>query len=417
MLRIAIQLLSFVLLVSPTLADDWVVSRTRGTVEHQSSGKWVALERGMAILDGAAVRTGSDGRVGLARGAETIEMDPGTQIVLHEGAGRITSIEQTSGVLIADVEKRNVQHFSVQTPFAAAVVKGTRFRVAVGRSSAQVVVERGTVQVQDTLNDLVVDVVRGQQAEVGGSQPLEVSGPGSVAVFTFEGERVVNGTADVPADNQGEPLDQGSNTNTNTGTNGNGNEDSGGNGNSNSGNSNSNGHSGNGNSGNGSSGNGNSNNGDSSNGHGKGGGNGNSSNGNSGNGNSGNGNGNSGNSTSGGNGNSGNGNANGNSGNSDSGNSGNGNSANGNGGGNGNGNSGTGNSGNGNSGNSSGNGGGNGNGNSDSGVGNGNGNSNNGNGNGNGNGGGDKPDKPEKDDKSDKPDKPEKGDKPDKPEK
>ena len=327
MLRIVLQLLLFVLMVAPTLAEGWVVSRLRGTVEHQSRGSWVALERGMAILDGAAVRTGADGRVGLARGAETIDLDPSTQIVLHEGAGRITSIVQTSGVLVADVEKRNVQHFSVQTPFAAAVVKGTKFRVAVGRNSAQVVVERGTVQVQDTINDLVVDVVRGQQAEVGSSQPLEVSGPGAVAVFTFEGERVVNGTADVPADNRGEPVGGSADT-------GNGNNHGGGNGN---------GHSGNGNGG----GNGN---GNSGNGNGGGNGNGNSDNGNGG----GNGNGNSGNGNGGGNGNgnsgngNGGGNENGNSGSGNDGGNGNSNSGNGNGGGNGNGNGNDGGSGNGN---------------------------------------------------------------------
>jgi hypothetical protein len=318
----------------------------------------------MAVLDGAAVRTGPDGRMALTRGAETIELDRSTEIVLREGSGRMTSIVQTSGVLTADVEKRNVQHFSVQTPFAAAVVKGTKFRVAVGRSSAQVVVERGTVQVQDTLNDLVVDIVRGQQAQVGNSQPLEVSGPGAVAVFTFEGLRVVNGTADVPADDRGAPVDQTWNNPTgNGGINGNGNNHVGGG----HGNNTGYGHSGGGND-------------DTDDDNGNGGGNGNSG---SGNGNGG-GNGNSGpgNSNGGGNGNSGSGNGNG-------GGNGNSGSGNGNGGGNGNSGSGSGNGGgNGNSGSGSGNGGGNGNSGSGNGNGGGNGNSGSGNGGGNGNSGG-----------------------------
>jgi hypothetical protein len=328
----------FVLLAVPGLAEDWVVSRARGTIEQKSASKWVPLQRGMAVLDGAAVRTGPDGRMALTRGAETIELDRGTEIVLREGSGRMTSIVQTSGVLTADVEKRNVQHFSVQTPFAAAVVKGTKFRVAVGRSSAQVVVERGTVQVQDTLNDLVVDIVRGQQAEVGNSQPLEVSGPGAVAVFTFQGQRVVNGTVDVPADDRGAPMDQISNN-----PSGNGSNNHVGSGH---GNNTGNGHSG--------GGNGNENSNDDS---GNDGGNGNSDpeNGN-GNGNPGSGNGNGG-----GNGNSGSGSGNGNGNGGGNGNSG---SGTGNGGGNGNSGSGNGNGGgNGNSGDSNGNGGGNGGGN------------------------------------------------------
>jgi hypothetical protein len=169
----------------------------------------------------------------LTRGAEVIQLSAGTQIEVHEGAGKMTSIEMSSGLIVADVERRNVQHFSVQTPYLAAIVKGTVFRVTVGRGSAQVEVERGTVQVQDTINDLVVDVVRGQEAQVSQDQPLEVSGPGTIAVFTFEGERVVNGTRDVPADDRGRPAEVGSNGNGNAGGNGKGNGNAGGNGNGN----------------------------------------------------------------------------------------------------------------------------------------------------------------------------------------
>ena len=204
MIRILLQLALFIGLALPGLADDWVVSRVRGTAEQMIGGRWVALVRGAVVLDEQSVRTGPDGRVGLARGAEMIELEPGTQIRLHEGAGKLTSLEQTSGVVTADVERRNVQHFSVQTPFMAAVVKGTRFRVTVEGGTAHVEVERGTVQVQDRVNDLVVDIVRGQQADVSRDRPLEVVGSGPIAVYTFEGERVVNGTADAtfstPAD-------------------------------------------------------------------------------------------------------------------------------------------------------------------------------------------------------------------------
>lgn len=339
MLRIVLQIAFFLALAMPGLAEDWVASRLRGTAEQLVHGQWVPLVRGASVLDGQKVRTGSDGRVELVRGAEVIELDPGTQIELHEGQGNITSVEMTSGQMVADVERRNVQHFSVQTPYLAAVVKGTRFRVAVGGGSASVSVDRGTVQVQDTVNDLVVDIGRGQEAQVSEDAPLEVSGPGAVAVFTFEGERVVNGTSDVPADDRGRPADAGNSANAQAGGNGNsgnGNNNAGGNGNGNgkgnSGNGNGNSGNGNGNSGNGNGGsNGNSGNGNSGNGNGNGGGNGN--------GNSGNGNGNGGGNGNSGNGNSGNGGGNGNSGNSDNGN---GNSGNGNG--NGNGNSGNGNS-------------------------------------------------------------------------
>ncbi|MGB3338237.1 MAG: FecR family protein [Devosia sp.] len=345
MLRIALRLALFLMLTLPGFAEDWVANRLRGTAEQMVHGQWVPLVRGATVLDGQKVRTGSDGRVELLRGAEVLELDPGTQIELHEGAGKLTSVEMSSGTIVANVERRNVQHFSVQTPYLAAVVKGTIFRVSVGGGTARVEVDRGTVQVQDTINDLVVDIVRGQEAQVSQNAPLEVSGPGTAAIFTFEGERVVNGTSDVPADDRGRPVDTGENINAtanvpaegngNSGGNGKGSSGNGSPGNGNSGNSNGNGNNGGNSSGNGNSGNGNS------------GGNGS---GNSGKGNSDNGNANSGsaggNGSSGGNGNgnsSGNGNGNGN-----SGGNGNGNSNSGNSGGNGNGNPGNGSSGNGN---------------------------------------------------------------------
>ena len=259
MLRIALQIILSLLLVLPAVAEDWVASRLRGTAEQMVRGQWVPLVRGATVLDGQLVRTGPDGRVELVRGAEVIELDPGTQIELHEGAGKLTSVEMTSGMIVANVERRNVQHFSVQTPYLAAVVKGTIFRVTVAGGTARVEVDRGTVQVQDTVNDLVVDIVRGQEAQVSQNQPLEVSGPGQVAVYTFEGERVVNGTADVPADDRGRPADEAAapepSSSGNAGGNGIGNSDNGignsGNG-ANSGNGNSNGNGGgNGNSDNG----------------------------------------------------------------------------------------------------------------------------------------------------------------------
>jgi hypothetical protein len=206
MIRIVIQLAMMALLVVPSVAEDWVVSRVRGTAQQMVGGQWVDLVRGATVLDRQVVRTGPDGRVGLARGAEVIELAPDTSIELREGAGKLTSLIQSAGVITVDVERRNVQHFSVQTPFLAAVVKGTRFQVSVAGGVAHVDVERGVVQVQDTLNDLVVDISHGQEAEVSRGVPLTVSGAGLIAVFTFDGMRVVNGTADIPADNAGQPV-------------------------------------------------------------------------------------------------------------------------------------------------------------------------------------------------------------------
>ena len=319
MLKIVLQIVIFMMLALPGFADDWTADRLRGTAEQMVRGQWVPLVRGAVVLDGHKVRTGPDGRVDLLRGTEVVKLGPDTQIELREGAGKMTGVKLSSGVITADVERRNVQHFSIQTPNMAAVVKGTVFTVSFDGRSTRVDVDRGIVQVQDTLNDLVVDLARGQQATVSQEAPLEVSGPGAVAVFTFEGQRVVNGTTDVPANEQGRPAEPPGATSEPTVTearnvnSGNGNGGRNGNGNSGQGDGNGGGNgNGNGNSGQGNGNGGGNGNGNSGQGNGNGGGNGN---GNSGNGNGnggGHGNGNSGQGDDGGNSGRGNGNGNGN---------------------------------------------------------------------------------------------------------
>ena len=202
MRRILLVFASLLVLVVPALAEEWVVGRVRGAADIQEGSQgWVPLERGTVVETNQLLRTGPDGRVGLVRGTETIELEGNTLISLQDaGAEMMTSVTQRKGTIVIDVEKRNVQHFSVQTPYLVAVVKGTRFAVVVDGNAARVDVDRGVVQVQDTSNDLVSDVRPGQQATVSDMAPLNVTGPGAAAVFTFEGVPVVPGTTEPVAE-------------------------------------------------------------------------------------------------------------------------------------------------------------------------------------------------------------------------
>ena len=208
-------------LASPAFADDWMVSRVRGDVTQQVGAVWQTVQRGDVIADNRYLRTGADGRIGLARGAETIELQANTQIRIEDaGPERMTSVLQDFGVVTIEAERRNVQHFSVQTPFLAAVVKGTRFTVLSDQSAASVQVNRGIVQVQDTLNDLVVDVRPGQEATVSTEAPLLVEGAGAIVVYSFEGVPVVNGTTQ---EVEGATSSPGKSASSNAGGNGRGN--------------------------------------------------------------------------------------------------------------------------------------------------------------------------------------------------
>lgn len=343
MFRIVAAALLFSL-SSNAMAAGWTADRVRGEVLVEAGSSWEQVQRGIEINDGARLKTGASGRVDLSRGKDHFSLGANTSVQIRDsGSDLMTSVIQSAGVVSVDVERRNVQHFSVQTPFLAAVVKGTRFTVTSDSSGSHVDVDRGVVQVQDNSNDLVADVHPGQTADVTNEAPLQVEGTGATPVYTTQGIIVsTNGNRETPA-NDGKPEASASQTNNQkqngqSGNNGSGNAENGKG-------------SGSGNSGNGNAGGGNNGNGNAG-------------------GNSGNGNGNSG-------GNNGNGNGGGNEG------SGNGNGNSGTGDGNGGGNNGNGNgNGGGNEGNGSGNG--NGNGNSGGNDGNGNGNGNNGNGNGRG---------------------------------
>lgn len=187
--------LLMMLVAAPAIAADWQVSRVRGEVTQQVNGAWKAVNRGDAIPNDRYLQTGENGRVGLSRGKETIELEGNTQIRIKDaGADLMTTVLQDFGAVSIEAERRNVQHFSVQTPFLAAVVKGTRFTVRSDARGATVVVNRGVVQVQDTVNKLVVDVRPGQEASVTRQAPLLVEGAGAVSVFSFEGVQVINGT-------------------------------------------------------------------------------------------------------------------------------------------------------------------------------------------------------------------------------
>lgn len=106
-----------------------------------------------------------------------------------------THFQQHFGDVTVDVERRNVQHFAVQTPYLAAVVKGTRFSVAVQNGGASVNVDRGAVQVRDTARELVVEVRQGQSASAGTEAQLNVSGEGELPAVETASGILINASA------------------------------------------------------------------------------------------------------------------------------------------------------------------------------------------------------------------------------
>ena len=163
--------------------DSWSVSKSSGEVwVTATSADPVSLKQEDVLKPGDTIRTGRSGRVLLVRGEETILIAPNSVIGLptEKKDGLSTTILQQAGSILLDVEKRNVKHFEVETPYLAAVVKGTQFAVTVNAGSTSVDVRRGQVEVSDFKSGQIAQVMPGQVATAfaHGKPGLSLSGTG-----------------------------------------------------------------------------------------------------------------------------------------------------------------------------------------------------------------------------------------------
>lgn len=168
-------------------ADDgvWLVSKSSGEVWLATNGaQQVSLNQQEALKPGDTIRTGRNGRVLLVRGEETILISPNSVVGVpaEKKEGLATTIIQQAGSILLEVEKRNVKHFEVETPYLAAVVKGTHFSVTVGAGSTKVGVLRGQVEVSDFKTGQIAQVMPGQVATAfeHGKSGLSLSGSGTL---------------------------------------------------------------------------------------------------------------------------------------------------------------------------------------------------------------------------------------------
>lgn len=162
----------------------WSVSKATGEVWLATDGaQQVSLNQEETLKPGNTIRTGRNGRVLLVRGEETILISPNSIVGLpaEKKEGLSTTIIQQAGTILLEVEKRNVKHFEVETPYLAAVVKGTQFSVTVAAGSTKVGVLRGQVEVSDFKTGQIAQVMPGQTAAAfeHGKPGLSLSGVGT----------------------------------------------------------------------------------------------------------------------------------------------------------------------------------------------------------------------------------------------
>lgn len=183
---LVVGLLQVSLALPASAADGmpWRVGKASGQVWTVTSGAQnAALTQDIELKPGDSIRTGPTGRVLLTRGEETILISPNSAVSVptdQKQDGLSTTIIEQAGSILVHAEKRNVKHFQVETPYLAAVVKGTHFRVDVTKTGSQVAVLEGRVEVSDFKTGQIALVLPGQAAHVQsfGNRGLTLSGSG-----------------------------------------------------------------------------------------------------------------------------------------------------------------------------------------------------------------------------------------------
>jgi hypothetical protein len=173
--------------IAPALRP-WTVQALKGaafTRPHDADeNQWQALGAGAQLAPGSVVRTDGSGRMELTNGIDTIRMSPSTEIelpVAKEG-DPVTRVIHWIGAAFFQVGKRPGPQFEVDTPFIVAIVKGTKFALAVSDAGASIKVSEGVVGVSATAGGPSIDVTAGGSASVSGDRrDTVVPGPSGAA--------------------------------------------------------------------------------------------------------------------------------------------------------------------------------------------------------------------------------------------
>jgi hypothetical protein len=158
-------------------APGWSISESSGQVAVVSTGLVKAAVRGGAVATGDFINTGRNGRAVLVRGEEYLVVSPNTRIRVADPAksGGLTQIVEHFGNVIYKIKKMTMPHFAVETPFLAAVVKGTTFSVTVTEKGAAVQVTEGRVEVATRDGGASFMVLPGDIGSVSASAPATLN--------------------------------------------------------------------------------------------------------------------------------------------------------------------------------------------------------------------------------------------------
>jgi hypothetical protein len=149
----------------------------------------VAAELNAPLTPGATVTTGADSRAIVENGLQRIVMSANSRMTLAaDSTDAMTRVLQDLGALLFQVDRRGEQHFRVETPLLAAVVKGTTFTVSVTPGAHAVHVSQGLVEVRANNGGAANDVGPGMTARVAQGEPavLSMTAPNDAAAEALD---------------------------------------------------------------------------------------------------------------------------------------------------------------------------------------------------------------------------------------
>jgi len=157
---------------------DWIVSEVSDDVLVKlGDAPASSMAVGDRLSPGSKIVTPADGRTVLTRADTSMTVSPNSEIdlvsVVSSNAAR-TTIFQKIGAVLYKVEKQSDQHFEVETPYLAAVVKGTTFTVGVNDDAAITHVVEGAVEVTSLGSGQMQLVHPGQTATVSSANDMRL---------------------------------------------------------------------------------------------------------------------------------------------------------------------------------------------------------------------------------------------------
>ena len=187
-------------------AADLEVVDFSGPVKVKMQDRWRDPAIGMALVLPATVSTGEGGSIELSQAGSVFSVAPNTalEFFADDSGELVKRVVQSRGSAFYDIANREHRKLRIETPWLAAVVKGTQFNVTVETARASVALFEGLLRIEAPDTGEAIDLRAGFIAR-------RAAGDARIEVIAIDGENPVSDTGSGSAsasgqDDGGEPV-------------------------------------------------------------------------------------------------------------------------------------------------------------------------------------------------------------------